>query len=72
MCKQRAAFNVELLNNSSIALLDEMMRDNMMLIIDNQLEITSVGKALLRNCCSIYDAYLDDETKTINLFSMAV
>ena len=72
MCRQRAELKAEILNSSSIALLDEMMSDNMVAIVDNQLEITSIGKALLRNCCSIYDAYLDDEVKSTNMFSMAV
>ena len=72
MCRQKAELKAEILNSGSIALLDEMMSDNMVAIIDNQLEITSNGKALLRNCCSIYDAYLNDELKSSNMFSMAV
>jgi oxygen-independent coproporphyrinogen-3 oxidase len=72
MCRQKAELKAEILNSSSIALLDEMMSDNMVAIVDNQLEITNTGKALLRNCCSIYDAYLDDEVKSTNMFSMAV
>ncbi len=72
MCRQKAELKAEILNSGSIALLDEMMSDNMVAIIDNQLEITNTGKALLRNCCSIYDAYLDDEVKSTNMFSMAV
>jgi oxygen-independent coproporphyrinogen-3 oxidase len=72
MCRQKAELKAEILNSGSIALLDEMMSDNMVAIIDNQLEITNTGKALLRNCCSIYDAYIADEVKTTNMFSMAV
>ncbi len=72
MCRQRAELKAEILNSGSITLLDEMMSDNMVAIVDNQLEITNTGKALLRNCCSIYDAYLNDELKSSNMFSMAV
>lgn len=72
MCRQKAELKAEILNSSSIALLDEMMSDNMVAIVDNQLEVTNTGKALLRNCCSIYDAYLDDELKSSKMFSMAV
>lgn len=72
MCRMRADLNVDLLNSNAIAMLDELMSDNMLAIVDNQLEVTNLGKSLLRNCCAVYDAYLNEENKTMNAFSMSV
>lgn len=41
-----------------LALLKPMQQDNLLLLDDNTIEITSAGRLLIRNICMVFDAYL--------------
>ncbi len=72
MCQLKTDFRPELLNDASCNLLNDLIADGILSIIDNKIEVNFFGKAFLRNCCSIYDSYLNDEEKSEQRFSMAV
>lgn len=72
MCQLKTDFVPELLSEMTFTLLNELMADGIVSIFDNKIEVNFIGKAFLRNCCSIYDSYLNDEEKINQRFSMAV
>lgn len=72
MCQLKTDFKPELLNQASFSLLNDLLADSLIYIYDDKIEVSYTGRALLRNCCSVYDAYLSDEYKSQNKFSMAV
>lgn len=72
MCQLNTQFNPSLIGNDSCLLLNELLADNLIYIFDDRIEVSHTGKALLRNCCSVYDAYLSSQVLTQNKFSMAV
>ncbi len=72
MCTLKTAFKPELLNSSMFSLLNELMADNLVQIFDDKIEVSYTGKSLLRNCCSVYDAYLTNDAIVHQKFSMAV
>ncbi len=72
MCQLSTSFIPELLNDDAIILLNEMLADNLVYIFNDKIEISYTGKALLRNCCSVYDAYLSNDLKGLQKFSLAI
>lgn len=72
MCHLKTDFVPELLNDTSFSLLNELMADGIVSIFDNKIEVNFIGKPFLRNCCSIYDSYINDKEKLNPRFSMAV
>jgi oxygen-independent coproporphyrinogen III oxidase len=72
MCKLKTKFVPSLLNSSAISLLNELLADQLITIINDTIEVSYTGRALLRNCCSVYDGYISDELKNVNTFSMSI
>ena len=72
MCQLKTDFKPELLNDASFNLINDLMADGILSIFDDTIEVNYIGKAFLRNCCSIYDNYLRDEEKSEQRFSMSV
>lgn len=72
MCNLKTDFRPDLMNDASCSLFNELISDGIIKVINNTIEISYMGRAFLRNCCSIYDAYLKDEEKNLQRFSMAV
>jgi oxygen-independent coproporphyrinogen-3 oxidase len=72
MCQLKTAFRPELMNDASFNLLNDLLLDGIVSIFDDTIEVSFQGKMFLRNCCSIYDSYLNDEEKSKQRFSMAV
>lgn len=72
MCTLKTDFKPELLNSTMFSLLNELMADNLVQIYDDKIEVSYTGKSLLRNCCSVYDAYLSNDAIPQQKFSMAV
>lgn len=72
MCQLKTTFRSELMNDASFNLLNELLQDGIVSIFDDTIEVNFQGKMFLRNCCSIYDSYLNDEEKSQQRFSMAV
>lgn len=52
--------------------LSEMEKDNLIIISDNSIEVTDLGKPFIRNICMAFDLRLQRNIPTTRLFSMTI
>lgn len=52
--------------------LDDMIKDELVLISNNKLTVTEAGRPFLRNVCSTFDRYFRSTNGTTNLYSKSI
>ncbi len=76
MCNLETSFDTEEANNPSFqeafTRLEELIKDELVVVSGNKVHITDLGKAFVRNVCMAFDVRLHQEESKTNRFSSVI